>query len=174
MKKLIISGLVLVVLTFFMSCTSDDDANSNELMVGTWKLTEINMSEAYDVNGDGIANEDLLLEVDCQNNEIIEFSSNNTAVISTTSFTDIYASALEGTENNFVFEVDCFQEVDSFTIAYQVVGNTVVLGDDEFDTVGVLNNDTYSFLVEDAIEFDFDDNSTMTATGNVVYVFTRQ
>ncbi|WP_299796164.1 hypothetical protein [uncultured Maribacter sp.] len=67
MKKYIYFLLICLVL-LFVSCSPDDDATASDdstLVIGTYRLTEINVSVAQDVDEDGTASNNMFDELDC-------------------------------------------------------------------------------------------------------------
>lgn len=57
---------VLFIAILFASCSSDDDNNTPEpTIVGAWTLTEANVENPMDLNGDGTADPDFMKEVPC-------------------------------------------------------------------------------------------------------------
>ena len=62
MKRLM-SVFILAVL--LVSCSSDDDADVYQGILGEWKLIQANVENPIDVNGDGVAETDLMEEIPC-------------------------------------------------------------------------------------------------------------
>ena len=55
-----------LLLVFMVSCSDDDgDTTADVNLAGTWDLTEVNVSSAVDVDGDGSSSTNLLDEADC-------------------------------------------------------------------------------------------------------------
>jgi len=110
--------------TLLISCGSDDDAPSGptqeELnqVIGTWQLSQVNVSAAQDINNDGNSSANLIEELDCLSGTL-SFTSDfkwNLQVVNPT-ITSI-------TNDQFAFS--CDNEVElSGTWALQ--GNTVLI-----------------------------------------------
>ncbi len=62
MKRLII---MIFAVGIIASCSSDDDASSENSIVGTWILTEANLAIPVDINQDGTPNRNVLDELPC-------------------------------------------------------------------------------------------------------------
>lgn len=62
-------SLFIFLCFFYQSCSSDDSSDGgNEInaeLIGTWELTEVNISEPIDTDDDGTTTTNLLTEVDC-------------------------------------------------------------------------------------------------------------
>jgi len=60
-----IFGIVFLLLVI-ISCSDDDgDTESPSEFVGTWDLTEVNVSSSLDLDGDGTSSTNILDETDC-------------------------------------------------------------------------------------------------------------
>ena len=185
MKKFIFKTLALTALVLVSACSgSDDDNNSSVELEGTWKLTAWNIGESVDLNNDGTASSNLLDEMDCYNNETIVFSSTDIATIINTSYADIYVELEEGSETDYIFEVECELENDSFTATYVRNGNTVTFtfagdvedGEDEEDTdvlIATLDGDELSLLIPDGYYVEGDDFEVVVEQ-DLTMVYTKQ
>ncbi|TSE05486.1 MULTISPECIES: lipocalin family protein [Aquimarina] len=70
MKKSFLHILALGLV--FVSCSNDDDNSATDFKGITYKLIEVNVETPQDVNGDGKANRNEMLETDCyQNTQIV-------------------------------------------------------------------------------------------------------
>jgi hypothetical protein len=57
---------VFLFLGLVISCSDDDGSTTTDVnLAGTWDLTEVNVSSAVDVDGDGSSSTNLLDEADC-------------------------------------------------------------------------------------------------------------
>lgn len=78
MKKYLI---LLISLTLF-SCSDDDGGSTTnpnrDLVVGTWNLTELAISPAQDIDGDGNTTTNILSEIECNLSGRIVINQNNT------------------------------------------------------------------------------------------------
>ena len=175
MKKLILSLLAASTLVF-TSCSSDDDGGSSGVsMTGTWKLTAWNSSIGYDINNDGTASTNLLDEFDCYNNETVVVSSNNTAVVNSTSYADITAEITAGTTDEFTYTVDCVQENDSFPVTWSVSGNTITFDEGTATEVnGTISGNTISVVVPEGFVVYSSDFSEILVSQDLTFVYTKQ
>ena len=122
MKKLI--AIAAIALLSF-SC-SDDDANElNTSVTGTWTLTSFELNEELDLDGDGTASSDMIAESGCFANSAITFNTDNTATVVFEEL-DIDATLIEGTSNEYEFDVECLGTVSQTTL-YTTSGNTTTL-----------------------------------------------
>lgn len=83
MKK--IAFFALAACATLASCSEDDSTavnnNTNASLVGTWKLTALNVTEAIDLNGDGTSSTNMVDETGCYDGSTIVFNADNTAVL---------------------------------------------------------------------------------------------
>ncbi len=85
-----------------MACSNDDDGGSSanpnrDLVVGTWNLTELTISPAQDINGDGNTTTNVVAELACITGRIT-LSDNNTW---TFSGNDVVVTTITGGLFNF-------------------------------------------------------------------------
>ncbi len=114
MKRLM-SVFILAVL--LVSCSSDDDANDYKGIVGEWNLIQANPENPIDVDGDGLADSNLMAEIPCFSGSSL-FREDGT-------FSQSF-SQLEQTEVNGVFTYGC----NGFSIntgTYVLNGNQLTL-----------------------------------------------
>ena len=101
-----ISNILFLLLLMNLSCSSsDDDAEENNVSyyVGTWEITEMEMSVAQDMNNDGVFSANLLDELDCFQPQVIILKEDN----SLDSFsTELRLVSL--TETTVVYDCDGF------------------------------------------------------------------
>lgn len=73
--------LFVTIASVSISCSSDDSGDGGgdpgAALVGTWVLTEINISAAIDTNNDGSTTSNLLTEVDCLRDTLTLTADNN-------------------------------------------------------------------------------------------------
>ncbi|WP_115461430.1 hypothetical protein [Winogradskyella aurantiaca] len=175
MKKILLLGCLSIIL---ISCSSDDSVPLSETddLLGLWKLTEWNTETAFDINNDGIANTNLLEEIDCLDNETITFNSSNTAFVDTSSSIDIEVFVETGTTDSFVFDVDCDFETDSFVLNWNRTENQVFLIEEDFEDeplIAQIDGNTLTFTLNDALVV-YDDNFEVEFTEDFTIVYTKQ
>ena len=68
MKKLKSAILLVIMSVFLFSCGSDDNSGGNDEpapVIGVWDLVELNVTPAQDIDEDGTANSNILVELNC-------------------------------------------------------------------------------------------------------------
>ena len=166
MKKLF-TLIAAAILT--MSCGSDDDAQTNASVNGTWKLTAFELEEAVDFNDDGTASTDLIAETGCYNNSTIVFNDNNGIATFSIQELDIEINLVVGTENTYEYTINCdpaMAEVATYTVNGNNVTVTFDYGDGETeDTVFVRSGNTLTVTIPEIVYVP-EENS-----GDVSYTF---
>lgn len=150
MKKFL--GLSVILLTSSLllnSCEAWEDESyhpegtDDEVeLTGTWKLTELKLENAYDFNGDGTANADLLVETGCYQNELLEFNLDNTGISTSNSYANII---IDGE----TFSVECIEETEETAFEWEQVQDTVTITIDGQDLPAVLAGNKLKFTVPD-------------------------
>ncbi|WP_178988932.1 lipocalin family protein [Winogradskyella schleiferi] len=181
MKKFILGLFVLTSLSLTTACSSDDDDNTSSNIEGAWKLTAWNVSgSSYDLNNDGTASTNLLEEMNCYNNETIVFN-NNVATYMTTSYADIYAELVAGSTSDYVYTIECQDEVSNSPASYSVNGNTVTITTtyEEDGTIyevillATLNGNTLSFVLEEGLYIEENVGFDVIVEQDLTLVFTK-
>ncbi|WP_132218522.1 hypothetical protein [Mariniflexile fucanivorans] len=161
--KRIILALVLFTLVF-VSCSSDS-------VNGVWVLTEWNVNNGFDINNDGIINTNILNEIECVNNETLVFDSKGVVTSNNTFNPSIDIVLVNGTSNNYVFNVECDEEgVISFATTYTINGNEVLIS----DRVATVNGNKLSRVFVDAIKIYNEDLTEIIASKDLTLVYTKQ
>lgn len=150
------------------SCGSDDNANTNneESIAGSYILTELNTSQAIDLNDDGVSSTNILDEVTCLDSAVV-FSANGTYT-SNTDEVEIFTTV--DSDGNEFTTVECFgpfEEVGTFSIEGNVITITPSEDDGDFTDLGV---GTGSFTFEGEILTI----TNISAFGQVDAVYQRQ
>lgn len=179
MKKILLNLLALSLL--ITSCESDDDNNSSSDLQGTWKLTAWNVANAIDLNGDGTVSTNMLDEMNCYNNETITFG-NSTATATTTSYADIEAELVTGSDTEYSYIIDCVSEINSDTATYVVNGNTVTITttyEEDGETyedilVATKSGNTLSFVVEEGLYIEESDSFDVVVNQDLTFIYTKQ
>ncbi|MFD0989595.1 hypothetical protein ACFQ1R_05770 [Mariniflexile jejuense] len=165
--KRIISALVLVALVL-VGCSSDAD---DDTINGVWVLTEWNIANGFDINNDGIISTNILNEIDCVNNETLVFDTNGVVTSNNTFNPSINIALVNGTSNNYLFNVECDQEgIISFASNFTVNGNMVLIN----DGVATVNGNTLSRVFTNAIKIYNENFTQVIATKDLTLVYTKQ
>ena len=84
---------VLCIAILFASCSSDDDSSSSEnRLEGSWTLTQANLEAPLDLNNDGTADPNFIVEVPCFEGDIT-FTANGDF---TQNFSDVDIQEVNG------------------------------------------------------------------------------
>ena len=151
------------------SCFSDGDDEID--IVGVWELSAMNVEGGFDINKDAFADTNLLNEIDCVNNETLVFESNNIVTSNQTFNPDIKIALINGTTDNYVFNVVCDVEgVISLATTYKHNNNIVIINED----VVTFENNKLSRVFENALKIYNADFTQVIATKNVTLVYTKQ
>ncbi|WP_281542733.1 hypothetical protein [Maribacter aestuarii] len=98
--------LGLSLLIALVSCSSDDgatDSTATPLVVGTWSLTEVNVSIPQDPNDDGTASTNMVDELPCLTGLLIISENGNW----TASITDVSITPITGD----LYAIQCEQSI---------------------------------------------------------------
>ncbi|SDS64577.1 hypothetical protein SAMN04515667_2645 [Formosa sp. Hel1_31_208] len=175
MKKFFLNLFVLSALVLTSSCSSDDDGGTTDAnVVGTWQLTSLLTETSIDIDNNGTASNDLLIESDCYLNETISFGANGTGTINTNSYLDVEAELVVGTTDEFTYTINCFIEEDTYSMSYTVSGNTVtVIDEDMFTVIATVSGNTMTFVIPEGYEI-LDDNFEVVVEEDLTFVYTKQ
>ncbi len=153
-------------------CTnnSQDDAS----VVGEWLLIEWNLEEPVDFNEDGVADPNLVVELDCYQNERIVFNADNTGVIMSTSYADIGFEIEVGTTDSYIYSTACILEDENTGITWTQNGNVVTVTDEfdiEYDYI--INGNQMTVVVPDGYQI-FNEDFTSEIIQDLTFVFVKQ
>ena len=150
MKNYKFLTLLILPLSLLISCSEDGDDGesgfSSAELVGTWKLVEVNLSAAVDIDGDETSSANLLDELDCLSGTLV-LNADTTYQYEQSSFTitsitnDLYFADCSGTNlatgawgsdgSKVVFQGSSILSRD-----FRLMGNRIVLSENE-DLPGV-------------------------------------
>jgi hypothetical protein len=154
--------------SLLISCFNDDEKTT---IKGVWRLYAMNVESGLDINKDGFADTNLLNEIDCTNNETLIFESNNVVTSNKTFNPDIKIALINGTTNEYVFDVECDEEgIISFAATYSRSNNQIFINESE----AILNNNQLTRVSENAINIYDEGFSEVIATKNVTLVYIKQ
>ena len=168
MKKII---FVLTVITLVLTSTSCFTDADDKTINGVWALTEWNIEDGFDINNDGIINTNILNEIDCVNNETLVFESTGVVSSNFTFNPTIEIALVNGTSNNYIFNVVCDEEgFISFATTFTINGNVILINGSE----GTLEGNKLSRVFVDAIKVYNEDFTEVIATKNLTLVYSKQ
>lgn len=163
---------MLCVLAFFASCTSDDTPHSgNASIIGVWKLSAWNVDEGFDINNDGIANTNLLNEIDCSRNETLFFDDKGVVSLNTTFSPDISIALLNQESPKYHFNVECDTEgIISLAASYSVNDSVVLIGESE----ATIKDGKISLVFKDKIKIYNQGFSQVIDAKDLTLVYVKQ
>ncbi|MFH4967360.1 hypothetical protein V8G61_04060 [Gaetbulibacter sp. M240] len=162
--------LITCILTTLFACTEDNSKTAEaEFMDGVWQLTAWNVSEALDMNNDGVASNNLLNEISCSNNEILEFDSSGIAL-----FNNTFNPSLEIISQNSLLEslranIICNPGVIGAATTYSKNGNIITLGSE----TAIISGDQITIQRKDKLKVFDADMSKIVVTKDVDAVYTK-
>lgn len=171
----ILALLLVSVITF--SCSSDDDGNTNSTPEGTWKMTAFLAETAFDLNGDGSASNDIIIETGCYQNETFVLNADNTGINISTSFADIYLELVVGTTDEYEYIIDCLEYNDTFSFNWSLDGSTISLNEEGESSyaVGTLSGNTITFVIPDGYYNEVEENGTIVEVNeDLTIIYTKQ
>lgn len=122
MKKILLLFISLAVL----SCSDDDGGPANnpnrDLVIGSWNLSELTISPAQDINGDGNTTTNVLSELECNLTGRITINENNTW---TFTGNDLVVTTITGG----LFFFQCFDNSRNEGGNWDIEGNVLRLAD---------------------------------------------
>lgn len=159
--------VICLLLLSLASCTKDADDN---VISGTWVLTEWQVETGFDMNSDGVANTNILNEIDCINNETLVFETKGVVISNNTFNPDISIALKNGTLNDYIFNITCDDEgVISYATPFDVNGNTILIG----ESIATLNGHKLTRVFVDAIKIYNQDFTQILRTENLIMVYTK-
>lgn len=174
MKKFF--GLLIVAIAM-TACSSDDDSSDAGASVeGNWKMTALNTENPYDLNGDGTASRNLMLETGCYQNELMLFSADGSGKITSNSYAEINFDLVVGTTNEYEYSIECVSETEIDLFTYTQNGDQIKLTVDGSLVTGTLSNNTLTYVVPGGffIEVEGSDSGTITVMEDLTFVYTKQ
>lgn len=153
----------------FASCSSEDNEDSS--IVGTWKLTAWDVVDGFDINNDGTVSTNILDEIECANNETLIFETNGVVSSNKTFNPDIDVALLEGTTDEYAFDVICDQQgVIGFATTYSQNIDTVIFNDKASTIIG---NQLFR-VIKESITIYNEDYTEIVGTKDLTLVYTKQ
>lgn len=160
------------------SCVTNDDEDVTTDLAGTWRMTSFSSENPYDLNGDGTANTDIIVETGCYQNETLDFNANGTGVATNRSFLDIETIITVGTTNEVEYILNCIDELFVQDFTWTQNGSSIAIGIDGLTIVTTLSGNTITLIIPSGLTFETIDsggnNALIEITENVTVVYTKQ
>jgi hypothetical protein len=167
-------GLLLAALVL-VSCNKDDDGSTNASVEGNWKLTSLTTENAYDLNEDGNASNNLMTETGCYQNETITFSGNGTGTATSNSYALISVELVVGTTDEYEYTIECIQEVDVTAFTWTQSGSTITVSVGGASSSATLSGSDLTIVVESGFDQEVEGgNGTVTVMEDLTFVYTKQ
>ncbi len=169
------NGVLQITVNSLGDCTGDDNNEPDDAeVVGTWKLTAWNTTEATDINNDGTASINALDEIDCYDNETIVFNADNTGTVMSTTYAELSLTIEAGTTDSYIFTQECIDEIENTQITWTQTGNTIMITDeDDVEFSFTLSGNEMSNTVEEGFQVINSDDSTVTVNQDLTFVYTK-
>jgi hypothetical protein len=171
----------LTFLSLFLvvaSCVTNDDLDVTSDLEGTWRMTSFSSENPYDLNGDGTANTDIIIETGCYQNETLDFNANGTGVATNRSYLDIETIITVGTTNEVEYILDCVDEFFAQDFTWTQNGSSLSLTIDGITIVATLSGNTITLILPSGFTVEVIDsagnNALVETTENVTVVYTKQ
>lgn len=146
--------------------------DGDDSLVGqTYLLTAFEVETALDLDGDGVANTELIAESSCYMNETLFFNDATNATAISTSFLEIFVEVDDN--DDFIQTIQCVEEEVTTPSTYTVNGTSITIAGVE----GVISGDQIILTVPDNFfaEFISDDGTdTVTLLEDVTFTYTLQ
>lgn len=176
MRKLMVLGLTVVFSSFFIqSCDPWEDETyhptdpigggneDNAEVVGTWKMTSYELDEPIDINGDGEAHPDLLIETGCFKNNFMILNEDFTGMV-IYSETIYFITADDGS----IVSYDCLELQDETPFIWTIEDNLITTTFSDSDLQFTLQVDGQKLTTNDYTIPDLD-MGELTWHGTITY-----
>lgn len=175
MKKIVLGLAVLLSGFSLTSCEPwEDDSNNPDTtpteeitLEGTWKLTALNLEEAYDFNGDGTSSTSLMSETNCYQNELMEFMTDYTGIATSNSYANV---SIDGE----TFSVECIEEVEETTFVWNQTGNSVTLNVGGANIVATKTDNKLTYVIPEGFYASDMGEGGVEILQDITFVYTKQ
>ncbi|MFD1014519.1 hypothetical protein [Winogradskyella rapida] len=165
--KITFKAFLILCLVGVTTACSDNDKSK---VIGVWELTTRTIAIPFDVNEDGVANTNLVEEIDCNSLETLTFEENG-SVYSGNEASVLMQFYKHDEDDTYGLQVDCNKEsLISFASSYdEVNANTVQISGRNYEIQG----DTMTVVFEDAITIYNEDFSEALETKDLTLIYTK-
>ena len=141
--------------------------------LGSWKLIAWEPDPTSDIDNDGMPTDNYLDEIDCYDNETMEFYSNGTGRMFLRSEANITYSPIAGTDE-IEFSISCFDIEENVFFNWVQDGNSITLTLVDDTTLNYFRNGNMLFtIVEDGFFATSSIDNTSTITDTVTYIYEK-
>ena len=169
MRKFTFAICITLVLTVFTSCSKDSSDDSS--VVGTWQLTTWTINVPIDLNNDAIASINLLDEANCTNNELLIFEANGTVSSNATYNPQVKVSLVNGTVDNYLFNVECDNEGTIGAAGNYTQNNNLITF---FNKIATKNGNQLTIIYENAIDIYSEDLNSIVDTKDLILIYGKK
>ncbi|WP_353778677.1 hypothetical protein [Winogradskyella sp. 3972H.M.0a.05] len=167
-------GAIQAAIDALGDCGDDGNGQTEVDIVGTWQLTAWIGEEPIDLNNDGTENIDFLQEMDCYNNEFLEFNADGTGVSTNNSYADILIEGEIGDNNTVEFSVDCIIEFEESSFTWEEQNGNYVLTVNGDALNATKDGNELSIFIESGFVVVDSEDLTVTITQDLTFVYTKQ
>jgi len=176
MKKIAFGLLVFMISFGIYSCDPWEDHSYHEntpsdeeevIIPGIWKLTELNLEEAYDFNGDGTSSTSLMAETNCYQNELMTFLPDLSGIVTSNSYAEV---TIEGD----IFTVECIEEMEETPFTWAQTGNTVTITVDDINLTATQTGDTLTYIVPEGFYSSDGEEGGVEILQDLTFIYTKQ
>ena len=151
----------------FCSCEKEEMVIQYSEVVGKWKLTELRSPIAFDINNDGISSFNILSELNCTNDEVLNFDAlGGVQSVYTFNYSHKIAETSAGT---YMHEVECGNELLAWATDYLNEGSDVYFLERKSEIKG---NQLFT-KYENSIDIYNSDFSEIVESLEVIMVYTK-
>ena len=140
---------MLAIALVFASCSSDDDNadDTNVSAEGVYDLTFFGGETGVDINGDGSASANLLIETGCYADDTMILAAGGVGAFFNSSSADIEIIIETGTTDSVSYMVSCDEENETITNSWTQDGDQVAVTSDGETFTATLSANTISFVI---------------------------
>lgn len=182
MRKILALSLTVAFSSFLIqSCEPWEDeiyqpsdpiggGDENAEIEGTWKLTSLEFDEPFDINGDGEANKDLLIETGCYQNELMVFNEDFTGSVISNDYAVIEVNVEVGGNDEVTYAFECEEDHEESSIIWNQEEDIVQITWEGEMFEATLSGDKLIFTIEEGFYISGADEETQ----NITFTYTKQ
>ena len=167
MKNILITSILICLLGLSMSCSEKKDSQ----IIGVWKLTTRTINIPFDVNNDGLYNNNLIEEVECNPIETLTFDNNGT-VYSGNELSSELTFFKQTNPVTYGINVTCDESaIISFASEFNIIStDTIQISARNY----IVNDTTLATIFENAVEIFNKDFTEILETRDLTLIYSKQ